>query len=248
MTSFAIVAEGITDQRVIDSIISGYFGDEDEEPSVNYVQPLLDTTGEKAEPEPGGWGMVLKFLELGKHREALQFNDYLVLHIDTDVAEDFGVPHRQEGRELSVTELVERVIQRLEGIIGPEFCAEHEDRLIFAVAVHSIECWLLPLFYTDSHAHKITGCLNAVNEARRKRNQRPLSTLGRRGDGKDPQSYRDASRELTKRKRLMALHDKNPSLALFIRQLDRTVTEAIPDPSASPVNEDSASVITSPEE
>lgn len=69
MASFAIVAEGITDQRVIDNIITGYFGDDAEEPIVNYVQPLLDTTGAKAEPEPGGWGMVLKFLELGKHRE-----------------------------------------------------------------------------------------------------------------------------------------------------------------------------------
>jgi hypothetical protein len=244
MASFAIVAEGITDQRVIDSIITGYFGDDAEEPSVNYVQPLLDTTGEKAEPEPGGWGMVLKFLELGKHREALQFNDFLVLHIDTDVSEDFGVPHRQGGKELSVAELVECVIEKLASILGSESYVAHEGRLIFAIAVHSIECWLLPLFHTDSHARKITGCLNAVNEARRKRNQRPLSNPRRRGDSKDPQSYLDASREYTRRKRLMALHDKNPSLALFVRQLDKAVTGA----SNPPGGEVPATPGTSPEE
>ena len=192
--------------------------------------------------------MVLKFLELGKHREALQFNDYLVLHLDTDVSEDFGVPHREEGRELSVTELVTRVIGKLEGVIGTEFCAEHEDRLIFAIAVHSIECWLLPLFYTDSHARKVTGCMNAVNEARKKRNQRPLSTSGRRGESKDPQSYRDASREYTKRKRLMALRDKNPSLALFVRQLDKAVTGAVPDASNPPGDEAPPAAETSSDE
>jgi hypothetical protein len=149
-----------------------------------------------------------------------------------------------------VEELVERVIEKLEDIIGSEFCAEHEGRLVFAIAVHSIECWLLPLFHPDSpsHARKITGCLNAANEARSKRNQRPLSTPGRRGDSKDPQSYHDASREYTKRKRLMALRDKNPSLALFVRQLDETVTDAGSDASNRPSDEAPPEVGTSSEE
>lgn len=236
MPSFGIVAEGITDQIVIDNIISGYFGDHDEEPAINYVQPLLDATGAKDEPEPGGWGMVLRFLQLGRHREALQFNDYLVLHIDTDVSEQkgFDVPHREDGRELTVPELAARVREKLEGVIGAEDCARHGHRLVFAIAVHGIECWLLPLYYQDNRAGKITGCLQAVNEAHRKRNQRPLSTQGRRGDSKDPRSYRDASRAYTKRKHLLALCDKNPSLALFVAELARTAGGAAPDASAPP--------------
>jgi hypothetical protein len=235
MPSFGIVAEGFTDQIVIDNIITGYFGDADEEPIVNYVQPLLDATGARGAPEPDGWGMVLKFLELGEHRRALQFNDYLVLHVDTDVSEQtgFDVPHREDGRALSVPELVERVNAKLAGIIGAEFCAAHGDRLIFAVAVHGIECWLLPLLYQSNHAGKITGCLNAANEARKKRNEKPLSTR----EHKDPRSYQDASRAYTKRKRLLALCDKNPSLGLFVRQLDRTVPAAAPAPSDPPATE-----------
>jgi hypothetical protein len=235
MPSFGIVAEGITDQIVIKHILAGYFGDEDEKPSVVSVQPPPSNTTRKDGPEPGGWGLVLKFLERGEHREALQFNDYLVLHIDTDVSEQkgFDVPHREEGRELSVAELAARMRERLERIIGAEFCAEHGHRLIFAVAVHSIECWLLPLIYQDNRAGKITGCLNEVNEARRRGNKSALSTR----EHKDVRSYEDASRGYTKRKQLMALHDKNPSLALFVRQLARTVTGAAPDANAPPADE-----------
>ena len=249
MLSFGIVAEGFTDQIVIDNLITGFFGDVDEEPTVNYVQPLLDATGARGAPEPGGWGMVLKFLELGEHRRALQFNDYLVLHVDTDVSEQkgFDVPHREEGRELSVIELVTRVSEKLTGIIGAEFCAAHGDRLIFAVAVHGIECWLLPLLYQDNHARKITGCLNAANEARKKGGKTPLYTVVRKHVSKDPRSYQDVSRAYTKRKRLMALCDKNPSLALFVRQLDRTITAAAPAPSDPPADEAPATDSNAPE-
>lgn len=40
-----------------------------------------------------------------------------------------------------------------------------------------------------------------------------------RGEHKDPQAYRDISSEYTDRKRLLRLHDKNPSLELFVGQL-----------------------------
>jgi hypothetical protein len=247
MPSFGIVAEGITDQIVIDNVITGYFGHEDEEPIINYVQPLLDATSEK--DAPGGWGLVLEYLKLGRHREALQFNDYLVLHIDTDVSEQtgFDVSHREDGRELSVEELAARIRERLEGIMGAELCARHGHRLIFAVAVHSIECWLLPLFHEDNRAGKITGCLNAVNNARRKRNESPLSRPARKGDSKDPRSYDHASRAYTKRKRLLAVCDRNPSLALFVRELERTAGGAAPAASGALTSEAPAADGTSQE-
>ncbi|MFS8066703.1 MAG: hypothetical protein ACMG6S_10060 [Byssovorax sp.] len=93
MATFAIIAEGITDQRVIDSILLGCLGEEDDEPVVTYEQPPLDRTGlsvKSPKPEPGGWTLVLQYLRDGKHLDALQFNDYLVVHIDTDVCEEPG--------------------------------------------------------------------------------------------------------------------------------------------------------------
>ena len=54
---------------------------------------------------------------------ALQYNDYLVIHIDTDVQEEpgFDVPRREGGKELSVSERVDRVIARLKQNIDAGF-------------------------------------------------------------------------------------------------------------------------------
>jgi hypothetical protein len=230
--SFGVVGEGVTDQIVVEDILLGYFGDE--EPIVNYVQPPLDKTGETSEPAPGGWGLVLKFFETGEHRRALQFNDYLVVQIDTDVSEQKGydIPHREGGRELEVAELVTRVIQKFQGLIGDEFWKAHGHRLLFAVAVHSIECWLLPLLYDDNRATKTTGCLEACNRERIKRNKTPLSSSGHKSETKNVKAYQEVAREYAKRKRLYAVHDRNPSLALFISQLDARNVKV--EPGAAP--------------
>jgi hypothetical protein len=45
----------------------------------------------------------------------------------------------------------------------------------------------------------------------------------------------------------MALHDKNPSLALFVRQLAGTVLGAVPNASAPPADEAPAADSTPPE-
>jgi hypothetical protein len=219
--TFGIIGEGFTDQIVLEQILIGFFRDQD--PLVTYVQPppLGEIQG-SGEPAPGGWDLVFKSIAQGDHVEAAARNDYVVLQIDTDVSEQKGydVPHRDGGRELGVDELAARVIDKLTGLMGAGFYAAHARQFIFAIAVHSVECWLLPLLYNDAHVAKITGCLEAANEALRRKNMLSLSKPGRRGQEKDPQSYRKLSREYTRRKRLMELRDKNASLALFIRQLD----------------------------
>lgn len=218
MATFGIIAEGVTDQAILENILYGYFGDRDEEPVINAVQPPRDATGQSREPPQGGWGLVFKSLEAGAHRKALQFNDFVVIQIDTDVSQEkgFDVPWRDGGRDLSVEELVERTIKRLKDSMGHDFCAEHGDRLIFAVAVHQIECWLLPLFDSNK-ADKITGCLAAVNHELGKRGKRPLAS--REGE-KFPRSYQEASREYAKRRVLMKSYPRNPSLKIFIERLE----------------------------
>ena len=110
-----------------------------------------------------------------------------------------------------------------------EFLAENGHRVIFAIAVDSIECWLLPHF--DRHkAAKITGCLEAVNKALRKLNQDPLSN----GTRKFIAAYESASAHFRKRKQLLAVHDKNPSLKIFVEALNA----AFPKPTEEPKSAD----------
>jgi len=118
---------------------------------------------------------------------------------------------------------VENVIAKLVGLIGRETYEAYADRFIFAVAVHSIECWLLPLVFDDHKTAKITGCLDVLNhELRAVRNVAPLSLAD--GKGKDPQVYARHAREYKKPKQLQKCSTKNRSLALFLNQFGRLLS------------------------
>jgi hypothetical protein len=211
---FGVIAEGLTDQIVIENILLGYF--QDEEPVINFVQPLPATSGPTA--PPGGWTLVFESLKRGEPQKALQFNDYLVIHIDTDVQEEpgFDVPRREQGRELPIADQVDLAIVRLKQDIDATLHQARSDQILFAVAVDTIECWLLPLLYNNKKVEKTTGCLNAANSALRKANKDGLSA----GETKFPRAYEKASSDYAKRKTLLERGIKNPSLALFIKQLD----------------------------
>ncbi len=174
MLTFGVIAEGPTDQTVIENILLGYFEDQEEEPNIRYVQPPRPLT-----ETPAGWGLAFRSLERKVHEGALQYNDYLVIHIDTDVQEEkgFDVPRREKGRELSVSDRIDRVITRLQDI-DTGFFRANADRILFAIAVDTIECWLLPLLYDNNKAAKIAGCLESANRALRKANKDALSAGG----------------------------------------------------------------------
>jgi hypothetical protein len=224
----------VTDQAVLENILQGFFQQGEDEPIVNYVQPPRDATPRGSGPAPGGWTLVFRSLRAGDHRKALQLNDYVIIQIDTDVAEEpgFDVSHRApDGRTLSPEELIDQVKRRLIEVMDAEFYARHAGRIIFAVAVHSIECWLLPLLYEDEAAKKakITGCLDAANRKLQRLNQPPLSTAGH----KDLKSYKQASRDYAKRRALLARRGENPSLDVFVKDLE-ALGGAGDDPSPVP--------------
>ncbi len=217
MSRFAIIAEGQSDQAVIENILVGYFQKGDEEPIVNHVQPPPPTPHCPA-PQ-AGWTLVFSSLKRGDPQKALQFNDYLVIHIDADVQEEagFDVPRRGlNNKELLVPERIERIIEKLKAHMDGTFYEANADRILFAVAVDTIECWLLPLLHSDKKAKKIVGCLGSANAALGKANKKGLSS----GETKFPPAYDDASREYRKHNRLREHCDRNPSFQVFIKRLD----------------------------
>ncbi|MBI5498342.1 MAG: hypothetical protein HY904_25295 [Deltaproteobacteria bacterium] len=208
MLTFGVIAEGKTDFPVLRNILCGYFTD----PAVNRVQPENDE-------DPAGWSQVFAALNKGKHREALQFNDFVVVHVDTDVCQEkgFDVPVHAEGRALSKDEVLDRVCQRLKELLGAPFLDRYGDRVILAVAVEAIECWLMPLLFRDAKQAKTTGCLRAVNRERTRRNLLALSSADEKQ--KFLRQYDDASREYRTRKTLLERAPENLSLAHFVFQL-----------------------------
>jgi hypothetical protein len=142
--TFAGIVEGVTDKRVITNILAGYFNNPDIK--IAWLQPR-DTIANTKEP-PAGWTRVLKYCKSEQFKKAFQENEYVIIHIDTDVSpkETFDIPHQNENGELLTPEqLIAKVVNKFRSLIGEDFYDQYADKIIFAIAVHSIECWLLPL-------------------------------------------------------------------------------------------------------
>ncbi|MEO7100703.1 MAG: hypothetical protein ABI162_15180 [Luteolibacter sp.] len=215
MNEFAIVSEGVTDHAVLKNILLGWFQDQkDTEPFLKPYQPDPTAEGESAWQEFGNWENVLKYLREKKHRDALEHADFLIVQIDTDQSEhtNFGVNQQENGKLLEPHALVAKVAEKLQEIIGPEDVAFYGDKIIFAICVREIECWLLPL-WDIAKAAKCVGCMNAVDRALVKASQVPLN--------KDPERYQAVSKEYSKRKALLAKGRLNPSLGIFLKELER---------------------------
>jgi len=218
MHDFALMTEGPTDHAILNNILLGYFKNQ-REPAVHREHP-----DPQAEAAFGGWTLLLQYLRDKKFRQAFQLNRFLIIQVDTDTSQDrgFDVPHQDENGPLSVVKLVENVIERLRAEIGEPDLATYAERFIFAVAVHQTECWVLPLWFSDARAEKITGCVATLGRCpnlRKKLTQKGFRWI--RAEEKDPRSYDEASRGFRKTNILHEEGRKNPSLALFLDDLDR---------------------------
>ena len=203
--TFAGIVEGVTDKRVITNILAGYFNNPDIK--VTWLQPR-DTIPNTKEP-PAGWTRVLKYCKTKQFKDSFQENEYVIIHIDTDVSpkETFDIAHHDEnGNLLTPDQLIAKVVNKFRLLIGEDFYDQYEDKIIFAIAVHSIECWLLPLFLPEKKA-EIDDCMNIL--------KRDLPNF----KPKDHKYYQRISIEYANTNLLLKLYPENPSLKIFIEQL-----------------------------
>lgn len=195
---FAGIAEGITDQKVIDNILVGYFNDRDI--NINWLQPARIG-------KSGGHGEVTNYCRSRKFKAAFERNEYVIIHIDTDISPKLGVPHHDEhGQPLSPDHLIDRVIAKFKEEIGEDIYNQFANNIIFAIAVHSIECWLLPLCLPEKKA-ETDDCINIL--------KRDLPDFKE----KDHRYYQRISMEYANQNSLLKLYPENPSLKIFIEEL-----------------------------
>lgn len=210
--SFGIISEGITDHVIIKNILYGFFKDTDLE--INELHP-------KDRKKPYGWTKVIEYCKTSEFKDAFDWNDYIVIQIDTDTKQDWGysdIPNTRKGDKKSIENLINKVVEIFTEIIGMDFYKKHQDRIIFAVAVHSIECWMLPFYaVSPSHVSKIDNCLDTLNS----------QYLSKKGFTIDPKAkgyddnrfYEKAAQPLKKNKELLKNGKKNPSLNVFLNKL-----------------------------
>ena len=212
MIDFGLVTEGITDQEVISNILFGYYKNPDI--LINELQPIRDETDRNKAENFGGWGNLIEYCKSDIFKYAFQTNSYVIIQIDTDVCEDYNVSKKENGQDLTPEQLVLKVEEKFIKLIGDEFYNKVEERIIFAISVHSIECWLLPIYYTNNKKSKTVNCLQTLNQALNKKGY----TIDK--NNKNIDYYTEISDVFIKRKQLNKYYPHNPSFEIFIRNLE----------------------------
>jgi hypothetical protein len=169
----ALVTEGKSEHWIIKHLIERYF--KETEIFFRQVQPqIIDDTQESI----GGWLEVLKFCGRTDDIKAVLIEtDYLVIQIDTDESQNinFEVSHTKQGStEKPHDELYADVIEKIKGLINNEVLIEYSNKIVFAVCIHTIECWLLPIYFTKNHKKTTQNCLEKLSMELRKRNLNPV--------------------------------------------------------------------------
>lgn len=209
-----IISEGFTDQIVLENILIGFF--DNKNLPVNYLQPLPNTTG--------NWDKVYKYCQSDDFKQALQYNDLLIVQIDTDFMQRAEVSenYRIALQGLSTIDIVTAMTQQLVQLIGNDFYLNNKNRIVFAICVDCIECWLLPIYYPSlpKIAAKTSGCLDTLNKVLPQ--QEGFSI-----DAKKANYYQKVSKYFQKQKNLLTYSGKNPSFEAFITNL-KNATEQSP--------------------
>lgn len=216
MASFALITEGITDQVFLEAVLGGWYKGVEDEIEVNPLQPLRDITDEARQNQesPGGWERVLEYCASLEHLgSALEFNDYLIVQIDTDCCDhvNFGVSRASDGREKIIGELIDDVISVIKGKMPPQIINAGEGRIFFAVAVDSLECWILPLYaYSKADSKRIFSCEKHLNQALNRKDIRYEKTY---------EVYRGITADLRNMRNIKKCQGLNQSFDIFLQSL-----------------------------
>lgn len=211
---FNIVAEGNTDFRVLRIIIESIIDDA----VVNVLVPSVDAYSHKTVGR-AGWENVVDYLKSNLIVDALDYSDYLVIQIDTDECEHINynacsITLAEENMELFYETIKSKIIEWINSYC-PDTYEQYQDKIIFAICIHSLECWLLGLYVKQNELSriKIHSGFDHLNRAL-SRHSLCLS------ETKDPNQYEYIARPFRKRKNHGNPRSYSYSLDRFIYTLE----------------------------
>ncbi len=215
MVTFALITEGITDQVILDYVICKYYSaisdtENEIEVHTNPIQPARDETDISRSASMGGWENVFEHCANEETiKNCLATNDFVVIQVDTDCCEhkNFGVPLTSGGADRGFEELIEDTIEVIAGKIGKNKFEENKDRFIFAISVHSLECWALQFL---------------LNHKRTKNCEKHLRIeLGKKGFAlkKEYDCYREIAKSIKGKDLVAAAGERQDSFGFFLASL-----------------------------
>jgi len=215
MAKFGLITEGITDQIVIENILCGFYKDYDDlDEEISPIQPPLDETDMKqGYSEFGtGWSAIFNYLSESRFKDDVLNSEYVIIQIDTDIAEDFNCSKNQSIREI-IECVKSKLIEQIDS--KEEFYQKHEKKIIFAISVHSLECWLLPL-YSSKKGEIIHKCFDKLTKEVSKKSKKLKVN-------KTYNHYDKLSQQFLKHKELIKITSQNISFDIFINRLPNKI-------------------------
>ncbi|MCT7462102.1 hypothetical protein N5S71_06190 [Aliarcobacter cryaerophilus] len=210
MAKFGLACEGITDQIVIENILCGFYDNiENLEQEIQPFQPAYDETTRK-QKEAGGWEILMSYLSEKRFRDDVVNSEFIIIQVDTDICEHINFNVKKDTSCMET--FIQAIKQKLIDFIDKKqlFYEANKDKIIFAISVHSLECWLLPIYKTIK-TDKIVGCFETLKAESQKINVT-----------KKKESYviyDKLSRPLSNNRNLLNIAAKNVSLNKFINSL-----------------------------
>lgn len=155
-TKIGIVSEGVSDFFILKHIVERYLKEKDV-----YTIPLKPKVTTKNKQEGfGTWQGVFDYIKGDDNLivEAVKEGcEYVVVQIDTDVSSQYGVENNPGDAQAFWTAIKDK----LTGSVHPDF---PKEKLIFAICIQEIECWLIPFVSTvENECQNTDRCLNIVN-------------------------------------------------------------------------------------
>jgi len=211
--TFGLVTEGVTDQTILKSILAGWTGNK------KLVMKELQPKPE----EPGGWTKVFQYCESLDFKGAFSYYDFIVVQIDTDFmsGDSVGEKYRIDLKDLDVKERVEAFREKIIELIGEEFYEEYSDRIIFAIAVNEIECWLLPVYFTGTKAKKNVSCIDTLNQVLPQKEGFYIDPKA-----KSKADYPKLAKNFRKKKAIQKYAKQQESFSLFLDNLQVAIEAA----------------------
>lgn len=210
-----LIAEGASELRILKHILGRYVGTEH---ALNEIQPKTNADGTQA--DGGGWHRVITTFENENTiQEALIENDYVLIQIDTDHAQT--APYSvstlgDNGQTCSDEALFQRVQERILNNI-PKISKEKRQRIILAICINEIECWLLPIYYNDNQKCKTSNCVRLLNTALNRKKLHPITD---KNSATARRSYDAILKEIKKPKDIKDCAQYNFGFKSFVEQLD----------------------------
>ena len=221
---FSIIGEGSTDFRVLKTILESFFVDSE----INSLVPVLDvSTLKTAKDEHGSWTKIPEYLKSNFLEDALVNTDYFVIQIDTDVCEEpgFDVSPKvlADSNQEDFYNLVQAKLIEWIDSFEPDTYNYYQEKFIFAIAIHSLECWLIA-YYCKSSELKIKRIKNGFNHLQRALERDKKIHLA---EPKDPAVYEEVAIPFRKRKHHAQARTYSYSLNRFMCQLEEIESKMV---------------------